>query len=282
MSTEYNHVHWLEAALGLSPGSQRWDPLERRYGRVFEGVLQCSENHVNGNPDILGAVPKGVDVPDMILLSGELKDPLSMYIVALHEQEHLTNREHWITGRDGRSQNWEDEAWGHVLEVLWTALGYKQALEVIECFRARTMPELNQPAIALKFLQSSEDRFKIVGAKMVEFLEAKHGNKPSLNDKIERIRRAFEELGAMGQPAAGEAARPWVSDVYDDGIIIEAAGSRFFVSYSEDKDGKITFAPFAQWKKVEKTWAEIKENELGYLREQMGRVEQMIKNFGRV
>ncbi len=83
----------------------------------------------------------------------------------------------------------------------------------------------------------------------------------SLQDRVSRIRRAFEKAFYPQQPMGVVSPRvstPWVRDIFDDHLIVEQDEFLFWADFKEETD-KITFAPRADWKKVRLSY--IKETE---------------------
>lgn len=73
----------------------------------------------------------------------------------------------------------------------------------------------------------------------------------SLDQQVERVRMSwYEQSETMDGPDS------WVSEVFDDRVIVQMGDDYFQISYQETEDGEIAFADRDEWIEVKRTWVQ--------------------------
>jgi len=83
----------------------------------------------------------------------------------------------------------------------------------------------------------------------------------AISDKVNRIRDAFYDLSREGLPPIPEGGYGWVTEVYEDFVIVEKGGNYFKLPYSEKEDG-IVFDT-AKMQEVKRVYEVVKQSEAG-------------------
>lgn len=88
----------------------------------------------------------------------------------------------------------------------------------------------------------------------------------SLNDRINFVRDAFDKAHRTVYQPDGSMEYLWVTDVFDDHVIVRS-GERYFRVGFKEKDGSVTFSPRDKWTAMKLDY--VKEMWQGHFRDHM-------------
>lgn len=173
----WDRAPWLEAALGfqkgerLSHGSDGCD--------VFRGLLICHDAKF----PYLGGVTEGLADRLILLSSTKAPDPLSQYVIALHERGHFLAGHFKVNDPESEAQA-DSYAFG-VLSRVFDAETVKEVWKAAMTGVLYKFQDL--PSLAVKLLESGDSKFAIVGLQLTEWLRARSPEKKAApSSKTER------------------------------------------------------------------------------------------------
>ncbi len=208
-------LEWLELALGLAVGT-RYGGGGFQEGRPFEGVYIWDDSPT-GKPETLGGAT--IDGPLDIRLNGkELRDPISQFVIGLHERSHLLAGD-WRPGYEYD----EEIARSHAIEGLAPALGLELATQVYDAVIADTLETLPDLPDLIERLWECQDqrlqpRYRLVVeeyAKWGKSIRPAGGEIPRRGTEGRRFPMLIHETGRLirgaNHPGVPGLAECWVA-----------------------------------------------------------------------